>query len=58
MWWVGDLSRFEQHYPEWKLEYNVPQILRGIYDYNLERWHAEMEAEASSDTARHPACSV
>jgi CDP-paratose 2-epimerase len=58
MWWVGDLRRFEQHYPGWKLEYNVPQILRGIYDYNLERWQAEMAEEAAADTLRHPACSI
>jgi len=24
IWWISDLSRFQEHYPEWKLEYNVP----------------------------------
>ncbi len=41
IWWIGDLSRFEGHYPEWKLEYNVPQILREIYEFNKDRWQKE-----------------
>jgi CDP-paratose 2-epimerase len=38
IWWVGDLARFQNHYPEWQLQYNVPAILREIYDFNRERW--------------------
>lgn len=38
IWWISDLSRFQQHYPEWKLEYNVPRILQEIFDLNFERW--------------------
>jgi CDP-paratose 2-epimerase len=38
IWWISDISRFESHYPEWKLEYSVEGILREIYEHNVERW--------------------
>lgn len=38
IWWISDISRFQQHYPDWKLQHNVPQILREIYEFNIERW--------------------
>jgi CDP-paratose 2-epimerase len=38
IWWVSDISRFQQHYPDWKLEYEVPQILQEIYESNHQRW--------------------
>ncbi len=37
IWWISDTSKFMQHYPNWQLQYDVPQILREIYTYNLER---------------------
>ena len=39
-WWVGDNSRFEQHYPSWSMEYDVPAILREMLAANDERWAA------------------
>ena len=41
IWWISDISRFQQHYPAWKLKYDVPQILQEIYDLNVERWTQE-----------------
>ena len=38
IWWIGDNGRFEEHYPEWKMEYNVERILQEIYDANQDRW--------------------
>lgn len=38
IWWISDLRKFKSHYPEWKLQYNVPSILREIFEYNRERW--------------------
>jgi CDP-paratose 2-epimerase len=38
IWWISDLSRFQKHYPSWKQKYNVPAILREIYEMNVERW--------------------
>lgn len=38
VWYVSDVGRFQSHYPGWKLTYNVEDILREIYEANLERW--------------------
>ena len=40
IWWISDNRRFADHYPEWHLTYDVPAILREIYEYNRERWRA------------------
>jgi len=42
IWWISDNSKFAEHYPNWKLEYNVPQILHEIYEFNQERWQKEV----------------
>jgi CDP-paratose 2-epimerase len=41
IWWISDLTRFREHYPEWSPNYNVPQILQEIYELNVERWAQE-----------------
>ena len=38
IWWISDLTRFQTQYPDWKPEYDVPQILKEIYELNVERW--------------------
>jgi len=38
IWWIGDNGRFESHYPEWRLEYDVRRILEEIRDANVDRW--------------------
>jgi CDP-paratose 2-epimerase len=38
IWWIGDNGRFQEHYPAWELEYDVPRILQEIHDANRERW--------------------
>ncbi|MBV8161010.1 MAG: NAD-dependent epimerase/dehydratase family protein [Acidimicrobiia bacterium] len=38
IWWIGDNGRFESHYPDWKLEYDVTAILEEIYDVNRSMW--------------------
>jgi CDP-paratose 2-epimerase len=48
IWWISDLSRFQEHYPEWKLEYNVPQILQEIFEVNNERWRLPCAMQAST----------
>ena len=45
IWWISDNSKFEHHYPHWKQTYNVPEILKEIYEFNYQRW----EKEASHD---------
>jgi CDP-paratose 2-epimerase len=41
IWWVSDNGKFANHYPNWKLEYNVAEILQEIYNFNHERWQKE-----------------
>jgi CDP-paratose 2-epimerase len=43
IWWISDVSKFQKHYPNWKIEYDVPEILREIYDLNIERWRVNVE---------------
>ncbi len=38
IWWVSDTSRFENHYPDWSIEWTVPSILEEIYRANKQRW--------------------
>jgi CDP-paratose 2-epimerase len=38
IWWIGDNERFQSHYPDWKLEYDVRRILEEIYETNRDRW--------------------
>jgi CDP-paratose 2-epimerase len=40
IWWIGDNSRFQAHYPQWTIEYDVPDILREISEANRHRWSA------------------
>ena len=37
-WWIGSNAAFEHDYPEWKQEYDVPMILREIYQANAGTW--------------------
>jgi CDP-paratose 2-epimerase len=36
-WWISDNGRFSSHYPEWSLTYDVPAILREIYEALVSR---------------------
>jgi CDP-paratose 2-epimerase len=38
IWWISDLSHFQEHYPGWRPLRDVPAILREIYEFNIERW--------------------
>jgi CDP-paratose 2-epimerase len=31
IWWISDVGKFNSHYPNWHLEYSVPEILEQIY---------------------------
>ncbi|MDR0994352.1 MAG: SDR family NAD(P)-dependent oxidoreductase [Verrucomicrobiota bacterium] len=41
IWWISDVSKFEAHYPAWRLTKNIPDILSEIHEYNLPRWKQE-----------------
>jgi CDP-paratose 2-epimerase len=38
IWYISDLSKFKKEYPSWSITYDVPRILREIYEKNVERW--------------------
>jgi CDP-paratose 2-epimerase len=38
IWWIGDNGRFAEHYPGWKLEYDVRDILTEMHQLNKGRW--------------------
>ena len=39
-WWISDLSEFQADYPDWELTYGIEEIVREIYEQNVERWLA------------------
>ena len=44
IWWISDISKFQAHYPGFKLEYDVKAILQETFDQNHERWGAVTRA--------------
>jgi CDP-paratose 2-epimerase len=38
IWWISDVSKFREHYPDWELTRTVGDILSEIYTYNRDRW--------------------
>jgi CDP-paratose 2-epimerase len=41
IWWISSLDKFMEHYPNWKITYDVSQILKDMYESNIERWMNE-----------------
>jgi CDP-paratose 2-epimerase len=39
-WWVSDVSDFAADYPDWQPRYGIDDILREMYEQNVERWMA------------------
>jgi CDP-paratose 2-epimerase len=37
-WWISDLSEFQADYPDWSPRYGIEEILREMYEQNVERW--------------------
>ncbi|MEM1303863.1 MAG: NAD-dependent epimerase/dehydratase family protein [Planctomycetota bacterium] len=42
IWYISDLSKFQSHYPNWRLSYDIGAICREIYESNAERWQQEV----------------
>jgi CDP-paratose 2-epimerase len=40
IWWISDVRRFQEHYPEWKYKYDQPTILRQMVEATMERHKA------------------
>lgn len=39
-WYVSDFSDFSRDFPEWELTFGIDDVLRDIYEYNVEAWTA------------------
>jgi CDP-paratose 2-epimerase len=37
-WWISDLAAFMADYPRWRLTYGIEDVLRDIYEHNVEQW--------------------
>jgi len=37
IWWIGNLGKFESHFPDWKITYGIRRILEEVYQANVER---------------------
>lgn len=42
IWWISNVSKFAEHYPNWKLSYDIKGILKEIYELNVERWQTKV----------------
>jgi len=38
IWWIGDNGRFASHYPEWRMDYDIPMILKETHEAHLGGW--------------------
>lgn len=38
IWWISDVKKFKDHYPDWDLTYSITDILKEIYTANTTRW--------------------
>lgn len=38
IWWISDNGKFMSHYPSWRVEHTVSDILQEIYQANNRRW--------------------
>lgn len=37
IWWISDVNKFKNHYPEWEYKYDVKMILKEITDETIRR---------------------
>ena len=40
IWWISNVDKFQSHYPNWSLTYDVRRIIQEIYEANRQRWNA------------------
>jgi CDP-paratose 2-epimerase len=37
-WWISEIQAFAEDYSDWRLTFGIEDVLRDIYQYNVERW--------------------
>jgi CDP-paratose 2-epimerase len=42
IWWISDIRKFMNHYPDWKIKYDIRDILQEIYEANKDRWESSL----------------
>ena len=47
IWWISDVRKFNSHYPNWRMEYDLQGILEDIHRANLDRWDADYVCQES-----------
>src|SRR5581483_1399078 len=47
-WWISDLEPFRRDYPEWDITFAIEDVLREIYEQNVELWGADREPVSPS----------
>jgi len=40
IWWISDLSKFKEHYPNWNWKYDLTKILEEMHDNMKQRYHS------------------
>ena len=43
IWWISDVRRFQQDYPDWEYEYDLETIIEEIVEATTEKWREEMK---------------
>lgn len=38
IWWISDISRFQEHYPAWQLKHDLRGMCEEILEHNHSRW--------------------
>ena len=38
IWWISDIHKFKNHYPNWQPKYSITDILGEIHGENVNRW--------------------
>ena len=55
IWWISDIRRFQSHYPEWRITFDIRTTLAEIFDAirqaNRQRESYELMAQATSTDA-------
>ena len=41
IWWISDIRRFRLDYPQWEIEYDIPRIMKSLYEELNERFGEE-----------------
>lgn len=46
IWYISDTRKFQSHFPEWRQQYGIRDLLVDIYEKNVERWSQSVAGAA------------